>query len=96
LIQLSSHEVVVLKSLAGALLKNLILFGSRVTKTARADSDLDICIKGIPHDLGEVGELRERLHQSTLPFVVDIVHYNLLPTAFQEKIDQQGVWLKDI
>ena len=72
----------------------LILFGSRLTGDARPDSDLDIAIVSpAPVDLLRLSEIKEKLSNSSIPYLVDIVDYQRVSPEFQLVIDQTGTRL---
>ena len=62
-------------------------FGSRFRSQGRPSSDLDLVLLG-PDKLPLVtlGELREALEESDLPFTVDLSDWNRLSPSFQSVI----------
>lgn len=61
------------------------VYGSRSKGTEKKTSDLDLCIIGdIP--LVTLGEIKERLNNSMLPFTIDVVAWNRLSNEFKEII----------
>ena len=63
------------------------LFGSRVTGGARPDSDLDILIvsdESVPFRV--LGDVREALEESRLPFRVDVSYAGSLSDDFYRRI----------
>ena len=67
--------------------------GSRVTWNARETSDLDLVVFATPEQTDQVGSLREALEESNLPFRVDLLVWDDLPTEFRERIDAEHVAL---
>ena len=61
-------------------------FGSRVKRTARTYSDLDLVAFCAPEDNGRLAELREAFEESSLPFRVDLLVWRELPENFQKNI----------
>lgn len=59
-------------------------YGSRVKGNVRRISDLDICYYDVP-DL-TIGDIKEELENSDLPFIVELVKWKNMRPAFQEKI----------
>ncbi len=71
-------------------------YGSRVTGESHEGSDLDLVLRA--PNLKEVPKpcmsgLRKALHESTIPFLVDIHDWTTLPTSFQEEIMRNYVVL---
>jgi len=64
-------------------------FGSRVTRTAKNYSDLDLAIVGERRlTLGEMSRLREAFEESDLPFRVDVLDWHALSPEFRRVIEQ--------
>lgn len=64
-------------------------YGSRVKGTAGKFSDLDICYYDVP-DL-VIGDIREELESSDLPFIVELVNWKNMRLAFQKVIKKDLV-----
>lgn len=101
-VQLSIDELKEIKKLLEDNLSSAILFGSRVSGTAKKFSDLDMCLKfplSIRNDRKTanliMSDLREKFDNSNLPFVVDLSRYEHLPEAFQKQIDKEGVLVSE-
>lgn len=72
--------------------RKVLAFGSRVTRTARKFSDLDLAVMGDkPMSLSTLAALDETLCESDLPFKVDIVDWALTDKTFRRIIRQHGV-----
>lgn len=72
----------------------IFVFGSRVTGAHRKYSDLDIALDtGSPIDLAILTRIKERLSQSNIPILVDIVDYRSVSDDFKSIIDQGKVIL---
>lgn len=70
-------------------------FGSRVAKTARKFSDLDLVIlTQKPLELGIYGDLQMAFSESDLPFKVDIVDWAATSEDFRKIIQQKYVVLQ--
>ena len=68
-------------------------FGSRVKKTAKKYSDLDLCYKeNIPDSV--VAKIEEDFIESDLPFKVDIVNWKNCSADFQKLIAENIIPLK--
>jgi len=61
-------------------------YGSRVTGTARPNSDLDLVAFTGPAHAAQLSELREELSECNLPFIVDLHVWDEIPRHFQENI----------
>lgn len=64
-------------------------FGSRVNGTAKRSSDLDLVAFAEATELPQVGNAREALEESSLPFRVDLHVWSELPPTFQENIRER-------
>ena len=65
-------------------------FGSRVTKTAKSYSDLDLAVVGQNAlDSDRFRHLKEAFEESNLPFRVDVLDWNLISESFHEVIEKQ-------
>ena len=69
--------------------------GSRVKWTARPQSDLDLVVFAKPEQRRQVGDLREALEDSNLPFKVDLFVWDGVPDSFRRQIDAEHVVLVD-
>ena len=64
-------------------------FGSRVTGKARKYSDLDLALdNGKDIELSRLMELKERLSETDIPFVIDLIDYQSISLAFKKIIDR--------
>ncbi|GIW60534.1 MAG: hypothetical protein KatS3mg087_1600 [Patescibacteria group bacterium] len=59
------------------------IFGSQATGMAQRSSDLDIGIEGPELPLEVIGELREKLEDSDLPYTVDIIDFSTVNQQFK-------------
>lgn len=65
-------------------------FGSRVTRTAKNYSDLDLAIVGKRKlTLAEMSRLREAFEESDLPFRVDLLDWHAISPEFRRVIEQE-------
>ena len=72
--------------------REVLVFGSRASGTAKEYSDLDLAIMGDePLSLREVSALDEALGESDLPFKVDIVEWARIDEGFRRIIRGHGV-----
>ncbi len=61
-------------------------YGSRVKGTNHPASDLDLVAHNpIPSEQA-IADLKTAIHDSTLPILVDLHHWDSLPPAFQQEI----------
>ena len=66
------------------------LFGSRVNGNAKPYSDLDIAIiSNDKLDLQILGDLKEELEESNIPFRIDIIDWHRISKSFQEIINKK-------
>ena len=71
-------------------------FGSRVKRTAREYSDLDLAlIADKPLDLFRMAELREAFSESELPFKVDIIDWASTEEGFRKIIRDDHVLIQN-
>lgn len=71
-------------------------FGSRVSRTAKAFSDLDLAVMGdsaIPSSV--VADLKEAFSESSLPFKVDVVDWATTKENFRRIIEKEYVAVQD-
>jgi predicted nucleotidyltransferase len=68
-------------------------YGSRVRHTARPHPDLDPVVFTSPAQRWSVGELKEALSESDLPFAVDLHVWDEVPERFHEIIRKEYVVL---
>lgn len=66
-------------------------YGSRIKNDSHSGSDLDLAVKYFNEDGKSVGELRELLRDSDVPFLIDIQEFDKLPQSFQKEIARQYV-----
>ncbi|EGM78359.1 DNA polymerase sigma [Rheinheimera sp. A13L] len=72
-------------------------YGSRVTGKAHQGSDLDIVLRNVENlnvAQSDWSELQEALQQSTLPILVDVHDWALLPNSFYPNIEHDYVVLQ--
>ena len=63
--------------------------GSRVQRTSRPTSDLDLVVFATPEQDRRVGDLREAFEESDLPFPVDLFVWDEIPENFHKKIKSE-------
>ena len=68
-------------------------YGSRVKRTARPSSDLDLVAFASPRLRRQVANLREAFEESDLPFRVDVLVWDDVPESFQAEIQRERVVL---
>ena len=72
------------------------LFGSRANGTCSKGSDIDIALdNGRVLELFVLGNIREKIEESTIPFFVDIVDYHAVSNKMKERILKEGVLWKN-
>lgn len=94
-IDISSEQHRVLLALLKKHLPNtrVWIYGSRARFTAKKSSDLDMVVFARSGQKMQVGDLREALEQSDLPFRVDLFVWDDVPERFQKKIESDHVTL---
>jgi len=88
-IRMNKVDLKILKQILSKYPYHFYAYGSRVKGTARKYSDLDLCYYDIP-DL-TVGDIREELEKSDLPFMVELVNWKRMRPAFQKMIKKDLV-----
>ncbi|QWR78889.1 nucleotidyltransferase domain-containing protein [Candidatus Magnetomonas plexicatena] len=75
-------------------IREVRVFGSRVNRTAKRFSDLDLVVMGDePLSLSVLADLQTALSESPLPFKVDVVDYAKTNENFRLIIEQESVVL---
>ncbi len=65
----------------------ILLFGSRANGKAREFSDIDIALKSNNAiDKNKLWTIKENLEESNLPYIVDIIDFNLVSPEFSKAI----------
>ena len=67
--------------------------GSRVKRTSRPESDLDLVVFARPEQSAQVAELWEAFEESNLPFQVDLFVWDEVPESFRRHIEAVRVVL---
>lgn len=74
--------------------REILIFGSRVTGSAKPFSDLDLAVMGDqPLSSALLGQLNDAFDESNLPFKVDIVDWAATNPSFKQIIARDGVRL---
>ena len=68
-------------------------YGSRVARTSRPQSDLDMVVFATPEQNDQVADLREAFEESDLPFRVDLFAWDSVPEEFRKRIEAEHVVL---
>lgn len=68
-------------------------YGSRVKRTSKPSSDLDLVAFAEPQQRRQVADLRETFEESDLPFRVDVLVWDDVPESFREEIQRESVVL---
>ena len=71
-------------------------YGSRVSGRSHDGSDLDLVLRGpdleeIP--VGQLGDFREAVRESNIPFIVEAHDWTRLPARFRREIERKHVVL---
>lgn len=70
----------------------IYLFGSRAKKTNHPGSDIDIAVDaGFVLDRHLIGDIKEEIENSTIPFFVDVVDLQAVSEQMRDQILKDGV-----
>ena len=69
-------------------------YGSRIDGTAHDGSDLDRVVKDFHSKTAYIGELKELLSESNIPFLIYIFEFEKLPDSFKEEIKKNYIVIK--
>ncbi len=82
---------IVMEGLGGRRAK-VYLFGSRARGDARRWSDVDVAVLPLePLPPRMLGDIREALEESHVPYTVDVVDLSSADAAFREAVEREGV-----
>jgi len=71
---------------------DIYLFGSRARKTNRPGADVDIALDAPePIHFMTIGNIKEDLEESNIPFFVDIVDLKTVSDIFLKEFKQDGI-----
>lgn len=71
--------------------KKAVIYGSRAKGTYRPGSDIDLTLYGDGLDLDTLGRIATRLHESPIPYQVDLSIFELIDHAgLREHIQRVG------
>ena len=74
----------------------IYLFGSRARGDYKHGSDIDIAIDtGKREDYVAVGEARDMLNESSIPWKIEVVDFHNIPEKMQQNILRESVTWKD-
>lgn len=63
-------------------------YGSRIKNDSHSGSDLDLTVKSFNEEGKTIGELRQLLYDSDIPFLIDIQKFDKLPLSFRCEIEK--------
>ncbi len=89
MIDIREKDLVNIKKIASKTLINgskIWAYGSRVKGTAYEGSDLDLVIITPEGQVNDIVDFREKLHDSTIPIIVQIYGWEYLPEHFKLNI----------
>lgn len=70
----------------------IYLFGSRARKQHHVGSDIDLAIDAQKAlEIGVLGNIKEEIEESTIPFFVDIIDLNNIDADMKEEILKDGI-----
>lgn len=70
----------------------ILAYGSRVNGTAHQGSDLDLVFRKKDSNQADIDllmSLKDKIHESNVPIMVEIRDWNMLPNSFHEQIEKQ-------
>ena len=74
----------------------VVVFGSRVKKTAKPRSDLDLCLIGThPLPISHIAALEDAFSSSDLDIKVDVVDWGRIQTSFQSIIEKDSLVIQE-
>lgn len=92
MVNVTSNHLLTIKHILGELVQNCEVraFGSRVSGSSHAGSDLDLVIVG-KELLGWklMAKLKNAFAESSIPFEVDVLEWNTIPESFRDNIGKQ-------
>ncbi len=71
----------------------VIAYGSRIKNEAHSGSDLDLAIIDFDEETEDYSlfDIRQAIHDSNIPFLVDIFILDTLPESFQKEIKKENI-----
>ncbi len=71
----------------------VVAYGSRIKNEAHSGSDLDLAIINFNEEEEEYSlfDIRQAIHDSNIPFLVDIFILDTLPESFQKEINKNNI-----
>lgn len=94
MLNLNPKQLQIVKTILQNIIPNrvVVAFGSRVTTSFKAHSDLDLCVMGdVALSWQELSDLHEAFSESDLPMRVDIVDWASSDETFQKIIKKQSI-----
>lgn len=76
---------------AGSAKAELYMYGSRVKGTENRGSDIDLAVKSVELSPAALSRIRESLHESHIPFKIDLVELSKVNEAFRKEIEKDGI-----
>jgi predicted nucleotidyltransferase len=68
------------------------LFGSRARRKHHVGSDIDLAIDAHQVlDSGVIGNIKEEIEESTIPYFVDVIDFNDVSADMKEEILKDGI-----
>jgi len=96
-VDLKPHHMKTVRSLLDRHLPGVAAwaYGSRVKRTARSESDLDLVVFATAAQSARVSGLREAFDESNLPFRVDLFVWDEVPEKFRKTIEAEHVVIQE-
>jgi predicted nucleotidyltransferase len=92
---LNEKYQIIIKDICKTVFENakveVVLYGSRARNTPREGSDIDLAVISNCDLQSEVSKFRERLDESTLPYMIDVIELRDISEPFKENIERDGV-----
>ncbi len=67
------------------------LFGSRANRSYRKSSDIDLAVKSSEISPIILSHIREDLHESHIPYKVDLIDFNEVNESLKKEIQNEGI-----
>lgn len=96
--RLKNKEIIISILTANLRVEQVVLFGSRAINTFTPTSDIDLALFGDKLTLSDQAILVEQIHQSVVPFEVDLLRFSSVSNSkLLEHIIRDGVvWYSKI
>ncbi len=85
-------DIIISILIANPRVEQIVLFGSRASEAFTSTSDIDLALFGDELTLSDQANLVDQIHQSVVPFEVDLLRYSTVSNSeLLEHIIRDGV-----